>query len=260
MKRTKVRLELDQFPGEISSIMRDADIYDSSCSQEAKVYFIDKGKGLFLKEAAAGFLEPEHLMHGYFHGLGLTSPVALYKSIGDKDYLVTERVPGEDCTHYLDEPCRLCDTTAGLLRSLHEQPVFDCPIQNRITSYVKSVLNGYASGKYENDLFAGIWEFPSDKEAWEAAKEGMRSLENNVLMHGDYCLPNIMLNDWKFSGFIDLINGGVGDRHIDVLWGIWTLKYNLKTAEYSERFLDAYGRDVIDTDKLRCIAAMEMFG
>lgn len=88
----------------------------------------------------------------------------------------------------------------------------------------------------------------------------MRSLERNVLMHGDYCLPNIMLKDWKLSGFIDLINGGVGDRHIDVLWGIWTLKYNNGTAKYTDRFIDVYGRDLIDKEKLRCIAAMEMFG
>ena len=79
-------------------------------------------------------------------------------------------------------------------------------------------------------------------------------------MHGDYCLPNIMLKDWKLSGFIDLINGGVGDRHIDVLWGIWTLKYNIGTAEYTDRFIDVYGRDLIDEEKLRCIAAIEMFG
>ena len=120
--------------------------------------------------------------------------------------------------------------------------------------------DGYAGGKYEHDLFEGLWEFPSDQAAWEAAREGMSSLERNVLMHGDYCLPNIMLDDWKLSGFIDLINGGVGDRHIDVLWGIWTLKYNLGTGQYTDRFIDAYGQDAINKEKLRCIAAMEIFG
>ena len=88
----------------------------------------------------------------------------------------------------------------------------------------------------------------------------MQSLESNILMHGDYCLPNIILNNWKLSGFIDLGRGGVGDRNIDVLWVIWTLKYNLGTAQFSDRFIDAYGRDMVDKDKLRCIAAMEMFG
>lgn len=85
-------------------------------------------------------------------------------------------------------------------------------------------------------------------------------LKKEVLIHGDYCLPNIILNNRKFSGYIDLDCGGIGDRHIDVLWGIWTLNYNLGTIEYTNRFIDAYGRDMIEPEKLRMIAAMEMIG
>ena len=260
MKRTKINLDFQAFPQKIGAFLAGADIYNSSCSNLSKVYYIDKEQGYFLKIADAGFLKSEQLMHKYFHSLGLTTPVVLYKTIDNKDYLITEPVQGEDCTHYISEPERLCDTIAVNLRMLHNQPFADCPIQNRITDYVNSVFNGYSKGKYEYDLFKGLWEFPSVQFAWEAAKEGQQSLESNVLIHGDYCLPNIVLNNWKLSGFIDLIKAGVGDRHIDVLWGIWTLKFNLGTAKYTDRFIDAYGRDMIDKEKLRCIAAMEMFG
>ena len=85
-------------------------------------------------------------------------------------------------------------------------------------------------------------------------------MKREVLLHGDYCLPNIILDHWQFSGFIDVGNGGIVDRHIDILWGIWTLKYNLGTTEYTDRFIDAYGRDKVETDKLRFLAAMEMIG
>ena len=54
--------------------------------------------------------------------------------------------------------------------------------------------------------------------------------------------------------------GGISDRHVDLLWGIWTLAFNLGTTRYSERFMDAYGRDRIDPGLLRCVAAMEMVG
>lgn len=47
---------------------------------------------------------------------------------------------------------------------------------------------------------------------------------------------------------------------MDVLWGIWTLNYNLGTTRYTNRFMDAYGRDRIETEKLRMVAAMEMIG
>jgi kanamycin kinase len=79
-------------------------------------------------------------------------------------------------------------------------------------------------------------------------------------LHGDYCLPNIILDDWQFSGFIDLDNSGVGDRHVDLFWATWTLFFNLKTDKYRERFIDAYGREKVDEDMLRAIAAIEVFG
>lgn len=123
-----------------------------------------------------------------------------------------------------------------------------------------SVNSSFDQKHYEPDLFAGIWEFTSFEETWDAAQEGMRYLKPDALIHGDYCLPNIILNDWHFAGYIDLGNGGIADRHIDILWGIWTLKYNLGTAAYTDRFIDAYGRDRIEPEKLRQIAAMEMIG
>lgn len=86
------------------------------------------------------------------------------------------------------------------------------------------------------------------------------ALSGDSLLHGDFCLPNILLRDWRFSGYIDVGGGGVGDRHIDLFWGIWSLAYNLHTDRFSGRFLDAYGRRDVEPDKLRLIRAFELFG
>ena len=69
-----------------------------------------------------------------------------------------------------------------------------------------------------------------------------------------------MLDDWRVSGFIDLDHGGIGDRHIDLYWGCWSLGFNLKTDRYRDRFLDAYGRDKINEALLSVIGAFEVFG
>ena len=90
--------------------------------------------------------------------------------------------------------------------------------------------------------------------------EGRTLLKNEVLLHGDYCLPNIMLKDFKVTTFIDVGNGGIGDRHVDLFWGAWTLWFNLGTDAYRDRFLDAYGRDKIDPDVLTVVGAAEIFG
>ena len=85
-------------------------------------------------------------------------------------------------------------------------------------------------------------------------------LDESVLLHGDYCLPNIMLDDWTFSGFLDLGGGGRGDRHIDLYWALWTLWFNLKTTDFSALFLDYYGREQVDPARLLAVAAAECFG
>jgi len=51
----------------------------------------------------------------------------------------------------------------------------------------------------------------------------------------------------------------VGDRHLDLFWGIWSLWFNLKTDRYRERFLDVYGREMVNEDVFPVIAALEVF-
>ena len=248
-------------PEALAAFLRDAAVFDSSCSPEAKVFFIDKDEGYFLKTAGAGTLQTEAQMTEYMHSLRLSAEVLYYGAFKGRDWLLTRRIAGEDCTdpQYLADPKRLCDSTAGLLRALHETDAKDCPVE-RISSYAETVRNGFTVLHYEPDLFRGLWEFPSFEDAKRAAAEGLPLLRKDTLLHGDYCMPNIILNDWAFSGYIDLGNGGIGDRHIDILWGIWTLNFNLGTTEYTDRFMDAYGRDRIDPEMLRTVAAMEMIG
>lgn len=47
---------------------------------------------------------------------------------------------------------------------------------------------------------------------------------------------------------------------MDVYWALWTLWFNLHTDAYGDRLLDAYGRDLIDMETLRLVAACEVFG
>ncbi len=257
MNRTRICPHLDDFPTAFHLLLKKAAVYDSSCSPEARVWLIDTDGGYYLKRAPKGSLEAEAIMTRYFHQKGLAAAVLDYRSDA-YDWLLTERIVGEDCTHYcyLDDPKRLCETTAGLLRQLHETDYIDCPVSDRNKTYLATVDKNYADGVFDGS-FSG---HSSAGKAWEIVDKNRHLLKTDVLLHGDYCLPNVMLDNWHFSGFIDLGNGGVGDRHIDLFWGAWTLDFNLKTDRYRDRFFDAYGRDKINMDMLNIIAAAEAFG
>lgn len=261
MERTPACIDLSFFPEQLHCFLENVPVFDSSCSKEARVWFLDLGPGFYLKTAVPGSLEREARLDRFFHQKGLGPRVETYFS-EEADWLLTEAVPGEDCTHriYLEEPKQLCDTTASLLRSLHETAFSGCPVPDRTADYLKSVHEGYARGKWEPELFTDCWEFSGPEEAISLVNEQSHRLKADTLLHGDYCLPNIILNNWCFSSFIDLGCGGVGDRHIDLLWGVWTLQFNLCTNRWKDRFLDAYGRDAMEEDMLPLIAACEMLG
>ena len=63
----------------------------------------------------------------------------------------------------------------------------------------------------------------------------------HTLIHGDFCLPNILAKDNKIIGFIDLGDAGIGDPWRDYAWAIWSLEYNLKTKEYTPILLKKLG-------------------
>lgn len=101
----------------------------------------------------------------------------------------------------------------------------------------------------------------SDKSiAWSAARmaafmgETLRNLHavdatgcpfgearpGHVLMHGDYCMPNVLVHADQLSAVVDVGQSGWGDPSIDLAAGVWTLQYNFGPG-HAREFLDAYG-------------------
>lgn len=262
MKRMLLMRLPDEVPDTMRKIIEGGAVYDSSCSPEARVYFIDKDGGYYLKKCRAKSLAREAQMSAYFASKGFGARVLDYTTTAAEDWLLTERVAGEDCTYgaYLAEPLRLCDTMAEALRLLHSIDASDCPVRNRTAEYIALAEDNYRSGNYDSSHFPDSFGYRSADEAYAALQAGKGALGCDTLLHGDYCLPNIMLDNWRLAGFIDVGNGGIGDRHVDLFWGAWTLEFNLKTDKYRDRFFDAYGRDKIDLDILKTVAAAEVFG
>lgn len=261
MDRTPITLSTDAVPATFRPFVEAAAVFDSSCSHAARVWFLDKGPGFYLKVAPKGTLQKEAAMTRFFHTKGLAAEVIACESL-ESDWLLTTRVPGEDCLAplYMDDPIRLCDTLASLLRKLHSTDHTGCPVPNRTAEYLATARRHYAEKRYDPQLFPDNWGYDTPEEAFEEIKRNGKYLKTDTLLHGDYCLPNIILDNWRFGGFIDLDAGGVGDRHVDLFWAIWSLQFNLKTDRYRDRFLDAYGREDVCEDSLRTVAAAEVFG
>ena len=110
MELKPITVNLSDYPSELHQYLDDAKLYDSSCSEQARVIFIDKDGGYFLKSAPKGLLEREAVVTRYFHAKGLAANVLSYIN-DEQDWLLTDKIHGYDGTTeiYLEQPERLCD-------------------------------------------------------------------------------------------------------------------------------------------------------
>jgi kanamycin kinase len=233
MNRTEVSYDIETVPATIRQYLKRVTIYDSSSSENAKTLFVSGNERAFLKISERDSLEREYKMTSFLNKHHVAPNAIAYESDSEYDYLLTEAVNGEDgaAAHHLENPRRLVSVFGEYLRMLHSLPTAGCPYNNR----TQEILNeAYVKGR-DCSLMNTFNYSPAD----------------NVIIHGDYCLPNIIMDHFSLNGFIDLGYGGVGDKHYDLYWGIWTLNYNLKTDQYRDLFLDAYGRSDIDHEGLK---------
>ena len=250
MKKTPVA-RIPGLPETLDIFTRGANLFDSSCSETARVWFTDQDGGYYIKRSAPGSLAEEATMTRIFHGLGLGPELIVYLP-AEADWMVTRALSGNDCLHrpYLEDPKHLSETLGQLLRRLHSTDTAACSLPDRNRRYLEDTAFRYHCLSSPSG---------ADRAAWQVVQQNPDILDSRVLLHGDYCLPNILLDNWAFSGFLDVGAGGIGDRHIDLYWGCWSILYNLKEERWCSCFLDAYGRQDVDTQKLRILDAFESF-
>lgn len=257
MIKRKIAVDPERFPTEVRGVFAGANVYDSSSGDKARVYYCDTG--FYVKAAVKGELKKEAELGRFFHSRGLGVEVLAYFS-GEEDYLVTRSAAGEDLTHFTQAPEKLCEILAKALRLLHGQPVDGVPVSAAINSY-RDWVDGDLCGRNCSD-WVRLDRFPvgTKEDAWAIVQANKHRLKADTLIHGDACLPNVIVNHGKFETFLDFDMAGAGDRHMDLYWAIWSLRYNLKTEKYTDLFLDLYGRENFDPEMITVVAAFELLG
>ena len=252
MLKRELDTDIGIFPPCVRKYLEDSRIYDSS-SSNISVYYSDAG--YYVKVAEKGRLAHEAELAKLFCSLGIGAEVLVYFST-DKDYLVTREAAGTDLTHCTDKPEMICRILAESLKMLHSQKCEELKISPAFSEYLE------IAGKETDKVFKAtpVTEYfgiTRTEAARDIVSANVRRLTADTFIHGDACLPNVIQHCGKFSAFIDFTMSGKGDKHIDLYWAIWSLWYNLKTAEYSDVFLDRYGRDSFEFELIRTVAAIE---
>lgn len=157
--------------------------------------------------------------------------ILAYEVEKDKSYLLMSKMDGKmSCdTEYLEQPHILVQALANGLKLLWEVDVEECP---RLRD-LNNILNE-ARKRVEQELIDIEDAEPTTfgENGFNNPEELLEWLENNlpefepVLSHGDFCLPNIFLENGKIKGYIDLGKTGIGDKWNDIALCYRSLKHN----------------------------------
>ena len=227
-------------------------VRDVSGSSGALTVRLDADDGCYyLKSGEAGSLRREYEALRFFHPLGL-APEALGYESGERDCLLMRPLPGSPAvsSQLMSHPDRLARALGRALRDFHDRGIGDCPFSNSAADMLARVERNHRARELDEVMARAIGETDIDR-IYERIRAGARLLEDDVIVHGDFCLPNVFFDgEYRFAGFIDLGMAGRGDRHYDLYWGRWTLRYNLGTDAYGDAFFDAYGAADIDPARI----------
>lgn len=171
----------------------------------------------------------------------------------DEAWLLSTEIPGDTGDTLLARaPGQInvvIDAAADFLRQLHDLPVSECPFDAGATLRCAAAKVRIEAGRVDEDDFAPDHAGWSAQDVWTELRALADFTPEPVVAHGDYSLGNILFENGRAIGCIDVGRLGVADRYQDlaIFWE------NL--AEYGPeaqaRFLSAYGIDAPDMRRLR---------
>lgn len=130
---------------------------------------------------------------------------------------------------YRADPHRLVRVLAEAMKQLWTVDLSGCPVDQRPGAKLARAKSIVENGQVNMDL---VDPETFGEEGFSSPAELLSWLEAHapacapVLTHGDFCLPNLFLKDWQFSGFLDLGRSGAGDRWTDIAICWRTLRDN----------------------------------
>lgn len=142
-------------------------------------------------------------------------------SENNNSYILMTRCAGKmSCDEeYMNDPHKQAQMLAQVLQQLWSIYIADCPCSWPLEQRLQAAAENVAAGKVDMadaqpDTYGpGAFQGPEELLRWLIDN---KPEEQQVLTHGDFCLPNVMLDKCGLSGLIDLGKAGISDPWQDI--------------------------------------------
>jgi kanamycin kinase len=169
--------------------------------------------------------------------------VVVLQEVGATRILITEALPGRDATDpaWRAETPALVRALAQGLRGFHEAVGEEwCPFRFGVERALDHVRYRVAAGVIDPDGFHPEHAHLTPAGALAELEATAPAEEDLVVCHGDYCPPNVLLENGRVTGYVDLGELGVADRWWDIAVGAWSVGWNFG-VDFEPLFYEAYG-------------------
>ncbi|WP_215162035.1 phosphotransferase [Paenibacillus sp. ISL-20] len=202
-----------------------------------KKYIIKKTENDLYNE----WLSEEYKVLQYLYHTGLPVPKAYSYHVKNKSrWVLMDYIEGISLREFLSREPDLKDKEKAIsnfglcLKKLHECP---CPIelQKHDTLWIDTILS-----KAEYNLTH--YEVDGSEELLKRLKEVRPNPIDNTLIHGDYTIDNVLVNECNVVGVIDWSGAAYGDPRYDVALAIRPKHNAFDNERDKEIFFNAYGK------------------
>jgi aminoglycoside 3'-phosphotransferase I len=190
-----------------------------------------------------------------------TPEVHAFVSTEDQAWLLMSAVPGLTAYQLLVTNPENCDeivtVLAEHLRALHAIPADQCPFNAAHPLRLAEARRRMAAGRVDASDFDDDHQGWTAEQIWAEMTSCLPFEPDLVVTHGDYSLDNILIEDGRVTGVLDLGRAGTADRYQDLAI-LWNCLGEFGGALQS-RLFTAYGIARPDLRKLRFHLALDEF-
>ena len=217
-------------PDNIKNLIREEkySIDDVGMSDSKVIVFDDK---ILKIQNTSEEAENEFRVMEWLQGKLPVPKVLGYEKDDKNTYLLMTKVPGEmACADkFLKDPDQLTTILAAGLHALWQVDINSCPcnwnLERKLQKAKYAVANNLVDIEdAEPDTFGeNGFENPNHLLEWLLSNKPEEEL---VFSHGDFCLPNILIENGEVSGYIDLGRTGISDKWQDIALCYRSLLHN----------------------------------
>lgn len=257
---------INHLPLKLKEFLIDKEIEENtigySAAQVYQVKDLKSDKGWFLKilkkESTYYHLSYEKEVLCWLKGKVKVPELEFYLSNMDAEYLVMSSINGMMLSSpeaFEVEPRRTIKRFGENLKELHDIDINNCPFTQCLETKLAIATENVSNRRVDREDFLPEFKKYSPEEMLNCLKDNQPE-QQQVFTHGDYTLPNLILDEEKI-GFIDLGLSGISDPYLDLAVAVKSIRMNVNLYqmnhildELMKIFYVSYGLTKVDEKKI----------